>query len=97
MDWTGRYKMVQYFTQRFYAPLLVSAWGTAVHGTFGASVINDFPNQSFSGTVEFTMRRWRGGVAGTWWVLRDAGVVVVGLACIIHRPACLCARTCLFH
>ena len=46
--------------------MLVSAWGTAVHGSFGASVINDYPDQSFNGTVEFTMRKWSGGVAGQW-------------------------------
>eukprot|EP00750_Incisomonas_marina_P005964 INCI14258.2.p1 GENE.INCI14258.2~~INCI14258.2.p1 ORF type:complete len:545 (-),score=88.70 INCI14258.2:874-2508(-) len=68
VDFTGRYKMVQYFTRKFYEPFLVSAWGTAVHGSFGVSVINDFVDQAFSGTVEFTMRRWSGGVAGKWTV-----------------------------
>ena len=41
VDYTGRYKMVQYFTTHFYAPFLVSAAGSAVHGTFELAVIND--------------------------------------------------------
>ena len=54
--------MVQYFTERFYAPFLVSAAGSAVHGTFELAVINDDAfGAAKKGTVELTMRSWRDG------------------------------------
>lgn len=61
--------MVQFFTRHFYAPFLVSADGSAVHGTFELAVIND---EAFGapkkGTVELTMRSWRDGPLKTWSV-----------------------------
>eukprot|EP00041_Stephanoeca_diplocostata_P022641 m.542306 g.542306 ORF g.542306 m.542306 type:complete len:1018 (+) comp22116_c1_seq1:202-3255(+) len=72
VDYTGRYKMVQYFTQRFYAPFLVSAYANAAHGIFGASIINDDVAVAVSGEIRFTMHTWSGDVTGTWTVPYDA-------------------------
>lgn len=68
VGFVARYKMVQYFTKRFYAPFLVSAYANAAHGIFGASVINDDVDVAVSGEIRFTMHTWSGAVAGMWTV-----------------------------
>lgn len=63
--------MVQYFTRRFYAPFLASAWGEAAHGTFGAHIINDGTDldQSVTGELVFKMRTWSATEpVGSWTV-----------------------------
>merc|ERR1740117_1342107 len=65
--------MVQYFTASFYAPFLVSAAASAVHGTFELAVINDEPfGAGVSGHVELTMRSWADGPLNTWTVPFEA-------------------------
>lgn len=58
VDYTGRYKMVQYFVQNAYAPVLVSLDGSALHNTFSVTMINDHPyaHQHLTGEIELTMR-----------------------------------------
>ena len=52
-----RYKMVQYYTTKFYEPFLVSPFGTAVHGLFGVHVVNDqvYSSDHLHGELVFTM------------------------------------------
>ena len=68
IDWTGRFKMVQHFTGRFYAPFLVSP--LAVHGvTFETWVVNDPVDAAArvaSGRLEFTMWSWWAGRLRSW-------------------------------
>lgn len=67
IDYTGRYKMVQYAANRFYAPVLVSAF--VLHDvTFHAYVINDLVHAGVAGHVEFTMHSWQHGPLGSWSV-----------------------------
>lgn len=58
VDYTGRYKMVQYFVQNAYAPVLISPDGSALHNTFSLTIINDqpFAHSHVSGEVTLTMR-----------------------------------------
>jgi beta-mannosidase len=82
VDYTGRYKMVQYFTERFYAPFLVSPFGTAVHGRFGTHVINDevYSADHKRGELVFTMHTWADGPVGGWKVSYDAPPGTAGSA-----------------
>lgn len=74
IDYTGRWKMVQYFTKRFYAPFLTAAFGTAVHGRFRAYIINDYTvaDWHITGELRFTMHSWASGPIGSWFVRYDS-------------------------
>ena len=68
VDYTGRYKMVQYFAKQFYSPVLVSPFGTAVHGKFETYVVNDnaFAADALAGDIVFNMQSWSDGLVGSW-------------------------------
>ena len=71
VDYTGRYKMVQYFVQNAYSPVLVSADGSALHNTFSLTMVNDrHTGQSrLKGEIKLTMWRWgsAGGCSHPGW------------------------------
>ena len=75
VDYTGRYKMVQYYVQKAYVPTLISADGNALHNTFSMAMINDNPygHSHLTGEVKLTMWSW-GSVTPlkSWLVLYDA-------------------------
>lgn len=67
IDYTGRYKMVQYYTTKFYEPFHVAAFGTPQHQDFQISVINDDPYKgAVKGVVRVTMNTWQDGRIGSW-------------------------------
>lgn len=68
IDFTGRYKMVQYYANKFYSPFHAAAFGTAVHGKFSAYIINDWTRagKHVDGVLKFTMHSWATGPVGSW-------------------------------
>merc|ERR1711988_1129467 len=61
MDYTGRYKMVQYFTQHFYAPVLISSY--CIHySKCAVYIINDMPDDGVragNGRIKLTLYSWQ--------------------------------------
>lgn len=74
IDWTGRYKMVQYMVTEAYAPILVSPDGSVLHNTFSVTAINDHPNADMhlKGEIRFTMQSWHDGPLKSWTVPYEA-------------------------
>jgi hypothetical protein len=66
--------MIQYMIQEAYAPVLVSADGSALHNTFSVTVINDHPNADWhlTGEIKLTMYSWQHGAIKSWIVPFDA-------------------------
>ena len=71
VDYTGRYKIVQYSVQQAYAPVLLSADGNALHNTFSVTMINDHPyaHSHLTGEVKLTMWSWGSAVPLKSWVV----------------------------
>jgi beta-mannosidase len=70
IDFTGRYKMVQYYTGKFYAPLLVSAYCVHWHDCH-VYFINDLPNDAIApgqGSVTLALHSWKDGKLNEWKV-----------------------------
>ena len=70
MDYTGRYKMVQYYSKRFYAPVLASLYCVHWQQCF-AYVVNDLPDEAIAagaGTLKLSLHSWAEGELVEWEV-----------------------------
>ena len=71
IDWTNRYKMVQYFSKKFYAKILVSGYYNGTHYTFWG--INDYINEyncisNNHCVLELNSYSYTSGLLKTWTV-----------------------------
>jgi len=64
LEYGGRWKLLQYYTKDFYAPVLVSA-AEEKEGTLAVWVTSDLTRE-IEGRLEVTLRTWGGEIVDTW-------------------------------